>query len=52
MDLGEIITGTKWAYCGEGEDCIGTFSKFIIHRPTTIQAIRQRQAGRVNERTS
>ena len=51
MELGEIISGTKWAYCGSGEDCIGTFSKFIIHRPTTIQALRKELAERArNER--
>jgi len=35
LDIGEIISGTKWAYCGSGEDCTGTFSTFKIHRPTT-----------------
>ena len=50
MELGEIISGTKWAYCGSGEDCIGTFSKFIIHRPTTIQELRRQLAEKANAR--
>lgn len=50
LDVGEIIAGTKWAYCGSGESANGTHSTFKIHRPSTIQAIRQRQAGRANER--
>ena len=45
MELGEIISGTQWAYCGEGEDCIGTFSKFKIHRPSKIQSIKRKLAG-------
>ena len=45
MELGEIIAGTQWAYCGSGEDCLGTFSKFIIHRPSKIQSIKRKLAG-------
>jgi len=50
MELGEIVAGTQWAYCGSGESANGTHSTFKIHRPSTIQEIRQRQAGRANER--
>ncbi len=45
MKLGEIISGTQWAYCGSGEDCTGTFSTFIIHRPSKIQSIKRKLAG-------
>ena len=51
MDLGEIIAGTQWAYCGSGEDCIGTFSKFIIHRPTSLQELNRQLAEKANART-
>ena len=51
LDVGEIITGTKWAYCGSGEDCIGTFSKFIIHRPTSLQELNRQLAEKANART-
>ncbi len=45
MELGEIISGTQWAYCGSGEDCTGTFSTFKIHRPSKIQSIKRKLAG-------
>ena len=51
MDLGEIIAGTKWAYCGSGEDCTGTFSTFKIHRPTSLQAIRKLLAEEADAQT-
>ena len=51
MELGEIISGTKWAYCGSGEDCTGTFSTFKIHRPTTIQELNRQLAEEENAQT-
>ncbi len=32
MRKGEIISGSQWAYCGEGESVIGTHSIFRIHK--------------------
>jgi hypothetical protein len=51
MELGEIISGTQWAYCGSGEDCTGTFSTFKIHRPTTIQELNRQLAEEENAQT-
>ena len=51
MELGEIISGTQWAYCGSGEDCTGTFSTFKIHRPTSLQAIRKLLAEEADAQT-
>tara|TARA_R100001443_G_scaffold19990_1_gene31851 strand:+ start:599 stop:1594 length:996 start_codon:yes stop_codon:yes gene_type:complete len=46
LDVGEIIAGTKWAYCGSGESAHGTHSTFKIHRPSTLQALYARQVER------
>ena len=43
LNKGEVING--WAFCGSGEDCIGTFSTFRKHRSNPVEAIRKRLAG-------
>jgi len=47
LGIGEIISGTKWAFCGEGESVIGTHSTFTIHRPMTRSKRPSRRYRRV-----
>ncbi len=50
MRTGEVING--WAFCGSGEDCVGIFSTFKKHQPTTLQAINKQLAARTHGRYS
>ena len=53
LKMGETIhlSGEDWAFCGHGSNAIGEFSKFKIHKPTSLEEIRKELAREANVQT-